>query len=171
MKLNRMNLIENASKVYWRSETEVNYFVKIPKLNLRLAALPLVPVLWIHSFQEPSLWTKSFKFKSTMFAGRFKLYTIIRLIVQAAPKLPETTPIIMSVELNSTETSCQNGTIRVLTPCLMYNMESEVKNSYWGLFGSYHLCLSLLASFLAPFNAFRLLMRLILLVESTFLVK
>ena len=100
-----------------------------------------------------------------MFAGRFKLYTIIRLIVQAAPKLPETTPIIMSVELNSTETSCQNGTIRVLTPCLTYNMESEVKNSYWGLFGSYHLCLSMLASFLAPFNAFRL----ILLVASTFI--
>ena len=166
-----MNLIENASKVYWRSETEVNYFVKIPKLNLRLAALPLVPVLWIHSFQEPSLWTKSLKFKSTMFAGRFKLYTIIRLIVKAAPKLPETAPITMSGELNSTVTPCQNGTIRVITPCLMYNMESEVKSSYWGLFGSFHLGLILHASFLAPFNAFRLLMRLILLVASTFLVK
>ena len=55
MNKNQMNLIEKPSKVYWRSETEVNYFVKIPKLNLRLAALPLVPVLWIHSFQEPSL--------------------------------------------------------------------------------------------------------------------
>lgn len=149
----RIRFIENASKVYWRSETEVNYFVKIPKLNLRLAALPLVPVLWIHSFQEPSLWTKLLKFKSTMFAGRFKLYTIIRLIVQAAPKLPETTPITMSGELNSTLTSCQNGTIRVLTPCLMYNMESEVKNSYWGLFGSYPLGSSSLASLLAPFDA------------------
>ena len=103
-----------------------------------------------------------------MFADRFKLYTIIRLIVQAAPKLPETAPITMSGELNSTVTSCQNGTIRVLTPCLMYNMESEVKNSYWGLFGSYHLGLSLLSSLLAPLNAFRLHIRLKLLVASTF---
>ena len=106
-----------------------------------------------------------------MFVGRFKLYTIIRLIVKAAPKLPETAPITMSGELNSTVTPCQNGTIRVITPCLMYNMESEVKSSYWGLFGSFHLGLILHASFLAPFNAFRLLMRLILLVASTFLVK
>ena len=54
-------------------------------------------------------------------------------------------------ELNTTATVVidegvkVNGTKRVLTSCLMYNMESEVKKSYWGLFGSYPLGLSLLA--------------------------
>ena len=89
---------------------------------------------------------------STMFEGRFKLYTIIRLMVQAAPKVPD--GVIygkMYGELNTTATMVidegvkVNRTRRVLTFCLMYNMESEVKNSYWGLFGSYPLGLSLLA--------------------------
>ena len=73
-------------------------------------------------------------------------------MVQAAPKVPD--GIIsgnMYGELNTTTTMIidegikVNGTRRVLTFCLMYNMESEVKNSYWGLFGSYPLGLSLLA--------------------------
>ena len=58
----RNRLCLRPFEVYWRSETEVNYFVKIPKLNLRLAALPLVPVLWIHSFQGPSIWPQLFFF-------------------------------------------------------------------------------------------------------------
>ena len=108
-----------------------------------------------------------------MFKSRFKLYTIIRLLVQAAPKMPDGVIYgTMYGEINTTDhmivddcpfnatvqesmdrltfftssdgvkipvAAQSNGTIRVLTVCLMYNMESEVKNSYWGLFGSYQI--------------------------------
>ena len=69
-------------------------------------------------------------------------------MVQAAPKVPG--GVVngkMYGELNTTATMViddelkVNGTIRVLTICLVYNMESEMEN--WGLFGSYHLGLSL----------------------------
>ena len=68
-----------------------------------------------------------------MFKSRFKLYTIIRLMVQAAPKLPNV------VQIGKTYSE------RNTTFCLIYNEESEVKKSYWGLFGSYPLGSSLLA--------------------------
>ena len=54
-------------------------------------------------------------------------------MVQAAPKLP-------NVVLIGNTYSEPNRTF-----CLIYNEESEVKKSYWGLFGSYHLSLSLVA--------------------------
>ena len=53
-------------------------------------------------------------------------------MVQAAPKLP-------NVVLIGNTYGEPNRTF-----CLVYNEESEVKKSYWGLFGSYHLSLSLL---------------------------
>ena len=40
---------------------------------------------------------------------------------------------------NATIGESTNCSISYCTFCLMYNMESEVKKSYWGLFGSYQL--------------------------------
>ena len=45
---------------------------------------------------------------------------------------------------NATIGESTNCSMSYCTFCLMYNMESEVKKSYWGLFGSYQLGLGLL---------------------------